>query len=196
MVTSTPDAGLFSRLVRRLSLWLQPRAPRRYSHFSRFRQCSAWFRRRREVSAQALEKRAKRQDLVRRREFEHLRSLRASAVWPPPGLDKVPAAVAQPLPTPTPAPAPELSAIERAQTLQKIDAIEALMSPQKADGGVIWPAGSGWALGNPRAESLGEGEGEGADADAGPDPDPDDGATRLGSASDPYPAKPPKSGST
>ena len=192
MVTSTPDAGLFTRLVRRLSLWLQPRAPRRYSHFSRFRQCNAWFRPRREVSAQALETRANRQDLVRRREFEHLRSLRASAVWPPPGLDKVPAAVAQPLPTPTPtpapAPAPATSAMARAQTLQKIDAIEALMSPQKADGGVILPAGSGWALGNPSAESLGEGEGEDADADS------DDAATRLGSASDPYPAKPPKSG--
>ena len=106
MVASTPDAGLFTRLVRRLSLWLQPRAPRRYSHFSRFRQCNAWFRPRREVSAQALETRANRQDLVRRREFEHLRSLRASAVWPPPGMDRVPAAVAQPLPTPTPAPAP------------------------------------------------------------------------------------------
>ena len=180
MVAPTPNAGLFSRLVRRLSLWLQPRAPRQRTHFSRFRQCIAWFRPRREVSAQALETRAKRQDLVRRREFEHLRSLRASAVWPPPGMDRVTAAVVQPLPTPTPAPAPAPSAMARAQTLQKIDAIEALMSTQKADGGVILPAGSGWALAHPRAQSLGEGEGE----DPDPDPDPDDGATRLGSASD------------
>ena len=181
MVASTPGAGLFSRLVRRLSLWLQPRAPRQRTHFSRYRQCSAWFRPRHVMSPKVLETRANRQDLVRRREFEHLRSLRASAVWPPSGMDRVPAAVAQPLPTPTPAPDPDPdpdpapSAMERAQTLQKIDAIEALMSTQKADGGGILPAGFGWALGNPRAESLGQGEGA--------DPDPDDGATRLGSAS-------------
>jgi hypothetical protein len=184
MVASTPDAGLFSRLVRRLSLWLQPRAPRQRADFSRFRQCNAWFRPRREVSAQALETRAKRQDLVRRREFEHLRSLRASAVWPPSAMDSAPAAGVQPLPTPTLASAP--SAMARAQMLQQMDAIEGLMSSQKADGGVILPAGSGWALGNPRAESLGQGEGA--------DSDPDDGATRLGSASDPYPAKPLKPG--
>ena len=171
MVASTPDAGLFSRLVRRLSIWLQPRAPRRFSHFSRFRQCSAWFRLRREVSAQALETRAKRQDLVRRRELEHLRSLRASAVWPPTGMDKVSA------------PAPELNAIERAQMLQQIDAIEALMRSQTADGGVSRPAGSGRAIAPPNAVAS---DGEGAD--------PDDGATRLASASDLWPAKPPKPG--
>ena len=186
MVASTPDAGLFSRLVRRLSIWLQPRAPRRFSHFSRFRQCSAWFRLRREVSAQALETRAKRQDLVRRRELEHLRSLRASAVWPPTGMDKVPAAMAQALPTPTPAPSPgpELNAIERAQMLQQIDAIEALMRSQTADGGVSRSDGAGWAIGHPNAVASGGGEGA----------DPDDGATRLASASDLWPAKPPKPG--
>lgn len=194
MVASTTNAGLFSRLVRRLSLWLQPRAPRQRADFSRFRQCSAWFRPRREVSAQALETRAKRQDLVRRREFEHLRSLRASAVWPPSAMDSAPAAGVQPLPKPTPASAP--SAMARAQTLQKIDAIEALMSTQKADGGVNRPAGSGWAPGHRSA--MASGAGEGADPDPAPDPDPDpdpyDGATRLGSASDPYPAKPLKPG--
>ena len=180
MVASTPDAGLFSRLVRRLSIWLQPRAPRQRTHFSRFRQCRAWFRPRRVMSPKVLETRAKRQDLVRRREFEHLRSLRASAVWPPSGMDSAPAAVVQPLPKPTPAPASASvsapSAMECPQMLQKIDAIEALMISQKADGEVSRPAGSGWAPGNPRAVSLGEGEGA--------DPDPDDGATRLGSASD------------
>jgi hypothetical protein len=186
MVASTTNAGLFSRLVRRLSLWLQPRAPRQRADFSHYRQCNAWFRPRREVSAQALETRAKRQDLVRRREFEHLRSLRASAVWPPSAMDSAPAAGVQPKPKPKPTPASAPSAMTRAQMLQQMDAIEALMSTQKADGGVILPAGSGWALGNPRAESLGQGEGA--------DSDPDDGATRLGSASDPYPAKPLKPG--
>ena len=192
MVASTPDAGLFSRLVRRLSIWLQPRAPRQRAHFPRFRQCSAWFRPRREVSAQALEARAKRQALVRRRELEHLRSLRASAVWPPSGIDKVPAAVAQafptPMPAPSPAPAPELNAIERAQMLQQIDAIEALMRSQTADGGVSRSDGAGWAIGHPNAVASGGGEG------ADPDPDPDDEATRLASASDLWPAKPPKPG--
>jgi hypothetical protein len=192
MVASTTNAGLFSRLVRRLSLWLQPRAPHQRAHFSHYRQCSAWFRPRREVSAQALETRAKRQDLVRRREFEHLRSLRASAVWPPSAMDSAPAAGVQPLPKPKPKPTPASapSAMARAQTLQKIDAIEALMSSQKADGGVNRPAGSGWAPGHRSAMASGAGEG----ADPDPAPDPDDGATRLGSASDPYPAKPLKPG--
>ena len=188
MVASTPDAGLFTRLVRRLSIWLQPRAPRRFSHFSRFRPCNAWFRPRREVSAQALETRAKRQDLVRRRELEHLRSLRASAVWPPTGMDKVPAAVAQALPTPTPAPspapAPALSAMARAQMLQQIDAIEALMRRQTTDSGVSRPAGFGRAPGHPNAVASRGGEGA----------DPDDGATRLASAADLWPAKPQKPG--
>ena len=186
MVAPTPYAGLFSRLVRRLSIWLQPRAPRQRAHFSRFRQCSAWFRPRHPMSAQALQTRAKRQDLVRRREFDHLRSLRASAVWPPSGMDSAPAAGVQPLPKPTPATEP--SGMTRAQMLQQIDAIEDLMSSQKADGGVNRPAGSGWAPGHPGAGASGKGKG------ATPDPDPADGVTRLGSASDLSPAKPPKPG--
>ena len=188
MVAPTPDAGLFSRLVRRLSIWLQPRTPRRFSHFSRFRPCNAWFRPRREVSAQALETRAKRQDLVRRRELEHLRSLRASAVWPSSGMEKAPAAVGQALPTPSPAPspapAPALSAMARAQMLQQIDAIEALMRRPTSDSGVSRSAGSGRAIGHPNAVASGGGEGA----------DPDDGATRLASAADLWPAKPPKPG--
>ena len=163
MVAPMPDAGLFSRLVRRLSIWLQPRAPRQCADFPRFRQRSDWFRPRFVMSAKALKTRAKRQDLVRRREFEHLRSLRASAIWPPSGMD-APAALA------------------RAQTLQKIDAIEALMTHQKPGGGLNRPAGSGQTPSNPLA--LAPVEGEGAD----------DGATRIGAASDLLSAKPPKSG--
>lgn len=116
MVSPSPNAGLFTRIVRRLSVWLQPRAPR---SFTRFRQRRGWFQPRC-ITPPAT--REKRQDLLRRREFDHLRSLRASALWPPlqeSGLSHAAERLAPPA-APT--------APERAHIRQKIDAIEAQMS--------------------------------------------------------------------
>ena len=126
MVTLHPNAGLFTRIVRRLSVWLQPRTPQR---FDRFRQRAGWFRLPHRVSPPTREQR---QNWVRFQEFDHLRSLRTSALWPPQGAAPVTATTATTATATAPAAslavAPALNANERRHIGQKIDRIEAQMT--------------------------------------------------------------------